>query len=150
MCAIPHSATAADPARPDADRWLWCLAISAAVLGSLALTKFMELNSIDACLQRAAVSAVQEAAAPRASRTSITIAAQRSLARDGCGAVCSNLDLRINDRRATSRWIDCGSGDTISVTLTAAPPCLIADLSRLLGIGLEHSLITTTAMVKRP
>ena len=120
------------------------------VLGSLALLRFERENSAESRLYRAAAAAVEEAMLPRASRTTVAFAAQRTLARENSTLLSPGIELRINSRAATSHWIDCRSGDVVSVTLTAVPPSFAANLLRWLGIRSSRSPLRVTATVQKP
>ena len=46
---------------------------------------------------------------------------------ENCAESSPGFDLQINARPTTSHWIDCRTGDTVSVTLTADPRSFVPD-----------------------
>ena len=117
---------------------------------AIALIQFALLNAADQRLYRAAAAAAQEAVLPRASRTSVVLAAQRALQRDHCAESSPDIELRINAHPAMSRWIDCRTGDTVSVTLTTDPRYFVPDLLRAIGLSIARSPLRVTAALQKP
>ena len=132
-----------------ANRWSWLLAVPPLVVWAVALLQFARLNAADQRLYHAAAAAVQEAVLPRASRMSVVLAAQRTLARP-LRQSSPNIELQINARPAKSRWIDCRSGDTVSVTLAADPRFFVPDLLRAIGMSQTRLPPRVTAVMQKP
>lgn len=117
---------------------------------AIALVQFALLQVADQRLYHAAAAAAQEATLPRASRTSVVLAAQRALARENCAASSTGMELQINARPATSHWIDCRAGDTVSVTLTADPRSFVPDWLRAIGLSIARTPLRVTAILRKP
>jgi hypothetical protein len=78
------------------------------------------------------------------------LAAHRTLARDNCAESSPGIELQINARPATSHWIDCRTGDTVSVTLTADPCSFVPDWLRAIGLSIARTPLRVTAILRKP
>jgi hypothetical protein len=131
-------------------RWSWLISVPPLTIWAIALVQFALLQVADQRLYRAAAAAAQEATFPRASRTSVVLAAQRTLARENCAESSPGIELQINARPTTSHWIECRPGDTISVTLTADPRSFVPDVLRAIGLSIARSPLRVTAILQKP
>ncbi len=134
---------------PSGDRALLFLASVALVCVSLALWKFIRTDSIGARLYRAALAAAQEATLPRASRTSVVLAAHRSLLRDNCAGLSPDIQMLINSQPA-KRWIDCQSGDVVCVKLTTDLRFVAPNLLQAVGLRSPSSPFAASATLRMP
>jgi len=133
-----------------ARRWSWLFAVLPLTVWAIALLQFALLNAADQRLYRAAAAAAQEAVLPRASRTSVVLAAHRALQREHCAESSPDIQLRINAHPAKSHWTECRAGDTVSVTLTADPRFFVPDLLRAIGLSIARSPLCVTAVLQKP
>jgi hypothetical protein len=137
-------------ARHKVQRWSWLFAVPPLTVWAIALVQFALLSAADQRLYRAAAAAAQEAILPRASHTSVVLAAQRALEREHCAESSPDIELQINAHPATSHWIDCRTGDTVSVTLTTDPRFFVPDLLRAIGLSIARSPLCVTALLQKP